>query len=145
MNYFHKALWLLTRSSPISLSSFLYSFACHNVIELQEAWVGRDLKARPAPTRHHEQGCLPPAQAAQGLILPGLEHLQGWDIRSFSGQLCLCLTTLLVKNYLLTSNQNLPSSGFKLCLQGLLMSFAYGPLDLFMYLFFFFFYWNRVL
>ena len=46
------------------------------------AWVGRDLKDHEAPTPHHRQGHQPPhfipAQAAQGPIQPGLEHLQGW-------------------------------------------------------------------
>ncbi|XP_052558159.1 uncharacterized protein LOC128090127 [Tympanuchus pallidicinctus] len=31
-------------------------------------------------------GCHPLAQAARSPILPGLEHLQGWGSRSFSGQ-----------------------------------------------------------
>jgi len=47
------------------------------------AWVGRDLKDHEAPTPPcHRQGHQPPylvpAQAAQGPIQPGLEHLQGW-------------------------------------------------------------------
>lgn len=33
-----------------------------------------------------------PAEAAQGLIQQGLEHLQGQDNHSFSGQLCRGLT-----------------------------------------------------
>ena len=37
-------------------------------------WFG--LEETPKPT--HRQGCPPPAQAAQGPIQPGLEHLQGW-------------------------------------------------------------------
>jgi len=39
----------------------------------------------------HRQGHQPPrlipAQAAQGPIQPGLEHLQGWGIHSLSGPL----------------------------------------------------------
>ena len=39
---------------------------------------------------HHRQGHQPPylilAQAAQGPIQPGLEHLQGWGIHNLSGQ-----------------------------------------------------------
>jgi len=52
------------------------------------AWVGRDLKDHesPTPTRQSHQ---PPHlldQAAQGLIQPGLEHLQGQGIHNLSGQ-----------------------------------------------------------
>jgi len=62
------------------------------------AWVGRDLKAHPFSTP--AVGWVPPsAQAAQGPIQPGLEHLQGWGTHSFSGQLCHCLTALWVKNF----------------------------------------------
>ena len=50
-----------------------------------------------------------PAQAAQGPIQPGLEHLQGRGIHSLSGQLFQHLTTLIVKNFPLISNINLPS------------------------------------
>uniref|UniRef100_A0A8B9TVM6 Fibrinogen C-terminal domain-containing protein n=1 Tax=Anas platyrhynchos TaxID=8839 RepID=A0A8B9TVM6_ANAPL len=49
------------------------------------AWVGRDLKPfqfQPLPWARP----LPPAQAAQSPIQPGLEHFQGWDIHCFSGQ-----------------------------------------------------------
>ena len=48
-------------------------------------------------------------QASQGLIQPGLEHLQGQGSHSFSGQLCQRLTILSVKNFPLTSDLN-PSS-----------------------------------
>ena len=45
-------------------------------------WAGRDLKDHEAPTPRCRQGHQPPhlipAQAAQGPIQPGLEHLQGW-------------------------------------------------------------------
>jgi len=55
-------------------------------------WDGRDLKAHPAPTPHHELA------ATHQLRLPrapsSLGHLQGWGIHSFSGQLCQCLTIL---------------------------------------------------
>jgi len=48
------------------------------------ARAGRDLKDHEAPNPHHSQGHQPPhvipAQAAQGPIQPGLEHLQGWGI-----------------------------------------------------------------
>ncbi|KAK4821027.1 hypothetical protein QYF61_012113 [Mycteria americana] len=49
-------------------------------------WVGRDLTDHPVPTPCHGQGHLPPDQVAQSPIQPGLEHCQGWGIRSFSGQ-----------------------------------------------------------
>ena len=42
------------------------------------AWVGRALKAHPAPTAFHRQGCPPAAQGAQGPIQPGPECLQRW-------------------------------------------------------------------
>ena len=46
--------------------------------------VGRDLKAtHPNPCRG--QGCPPSAQAAQGPIQLGLEHLQGWGTHSSLG------------------------------------------------------------
>jgi len=49
-------------------------------------------------------------QAAQGPIQPGLEHLQGRRIHSSPFQ---HLTTLLVKNFPLTSNRNLLSLNLK--------------------------------
>ena len=63
----------------------------HEMVELEETlkltesqngWVGRDLKDHEAPTPPPQAGPQPPhlipAQAAQGPIQPGLEHLQGW-------------------------------------------------------------------
>jgi len=47
------------------------------------ASIGRNI---PVPIPHHGQGCYPADQAAQLLIQPGLEHLQGWDIHSCSAQ-----------------------------------------------------------
>ena len=48
------------------------------------AWVGRDPKNHEAPTSLLQAGPQPPhlipAQAAQGPIQPGLEHLQGWTV-----------------------------------------------------------------
>jgi len=58
------------------------------------------------------QGCHPPAQAAQGPIQPGLEHLQGWGTHSFSGQLCHRLITLWVKKFLLAPDLNISSFSF---------------------------------
>ena len=49
-------------------------------------WVGRDLKAHPVPALCHGQGHLPLDQVAQSPIQPGLDHCQGWDSHSFSGQ-----------------------------------------------------------
>ena len=75
------------------------------------AWVGRDLKDHETSNPHHRQGHQPLHlildQAAQGSIQPGLEHLQGWGIHSLSGQLFQHLTTLIVKNFPLTSKLNL--------------------------------------
>jgi len=77
------------------------------------AQVGRDPKGHESPPSRCMQGHQPPhlipAQAAQGPIQPGLEHLQGQGIHSLSGQLFQHLTTLIVKNFPLTSNLNLPS------------------------------------
>jgi len=54
------------------------------------AWVGRGLKHLEAPTPCCMQGRQAPrlilAQAAQGPIQPGLEHLQGRGIHNLSGQ-----------------------------------------------------------
>jgi len=50
------------------------------------AWVGRKFEAHPVRTPCCGQGYCPPAQAAQGPIQPGLEHLQGWGVHSFSEQ-----------------------------------------------------------
>ena len=55
----------------------------NRITESQSGWVGRDLKDDEAPTppRHrqgHQPSHLIPAQAAQGPIQPGTEHLQGW-------------------------------------------------------------------
>jgi len=50
-------------------------------------WVGRDLKDHEAPPLLLQAG--PPtsiSNTAQGLIQPGLEHLQGWGIHSLPGQ-----------------------------------------------------------
>ena len=67
----------------------------------------------------HMQGYRPPRvtadQAAQGPIHAGLEHLRGWTgIHSLSGQLLQHLTTVIVKNFPLPSNLNLPSLNLKL-------------------------------
>ena len=53
--------------------------------------VGRDFKAHPVPTPCSGQCCPPPAQAAQGPIQPGLEHLQGWGTTAPLSTLCQCL------------------------------------------------------
>jgi len=74
----------------------------------------RIMKLQPHPPRQgHQPVHLIPAQAAQGPIQPGLEHLQGWGIHSLSGQLFQHLTALIVKNFPLTSNLSLPSFNFK--------------------------------
>ena len=80
------------------------------------AWLGlegtsRIMKLQPP---HHRQGHQPPhfipAQAAQGPIQPGLEHLQGWTGHPQPLWAAVQhLTTLIGKNFPLTSNLNLPS------------------------------------
>jgi len=75
------------------------------------AWVGRDLKDQvPAPA----MGWLPPTSSG----CPGPHPTWPWvplgmGIHSFSGQLCQCLTTLWVKNCILTFNLNIPSFSLK--------------------------------
>ena len=54
----------------------------HGLIER----VGRDLPRPSSPTPCHEQRQLQLDRAAQSLIQPGLECLQGWGISHLSGQ-----------------------------------------------------------
>ena len=89
-----------------------------NFTESQNGWAGRDLKDHEAPTPPHRQGHQPPhfipAQAAQGPIQPGLEHLQGWTGHPQPLWAAVQhLTTLIGKNFPLTSNLSLPSFNFK--------------------------------
>ena len=73
------------------------------------AWVGR-IKGSRIPNPPVRQGHQPPHlldQVAQGLIQSGLEHLQAWGIHNLSGQLFQHLTTVIVKNFPLTSKLNL--------------------------------------
>ena len=59
--------------------------------ELQNglAWKG----AQSPPSTSPGQGCLPPAQAAQGPIQPGLECLQGWGTTASLGKSSATLPT----------------------------------------------------
>jgi len=56
--------------------SFLAKEQNHRIIE----WLGLEGTLNITQFRPlcHGQGCHPPAQAAQGPIQPGLEHLRGW-------------------------------------------------------------------
>ena len=54
----------------------------------------------------------PPAQAAQGPIQPGLEHLRG-GAPQLCGQQCQRLTALSVRNFPLTSDPTLPFFSLK--------------------------------
>ena len=72
----------------------------------------------PLRRQGHQPSRLIPAQAAQGTIQPGLEHLQGWGIHNLSEQLFQHLTTLIVKNFPLTSNLNLPTFSLTLLFIG---------------------------
>jgi len=47
-------------------------------------WVGRDLEHHPVPMPCHGQRNFPLDQVGQNPIQAGLEHFQGWGIRSFS-------------------------------------------------------------
>ena len=77
------------------------------------AWVEKAHNAHPVPTPCYVQGRQPADQAAQSHIQPGLECLQGWGIHSLLGQPVQCVTALWGKNFLLTSNLNLPCLSFK--------------------------------
>jgi len=68
----------------------------HGCPHRRMAWVEKDHSAHPIPTPCYVQGHQPAAQAAQSLILPGLECLQGWGIHSLLGQPVQCVTTLSV-------------------------------------------------
>jgi len=57
------------------------------------AWVGKNLKDSPVSTPCHGQGCHPLDEAAQDLIQPGFEHLQGLATASL-GTLCQFLSAL---------------------------------------------------
>jgi len=61
----------------------------------------------------HMQGPLPPAQGAPSPIQPGLEPCQGGAATASLGDLGQGLTTLIVKNFFLTSDLNLPSLNLK--------------------------------
>ena len=76
-------------------------------------WVGRDLKDHPVPPPALGRDPLPPAQGAPSPVQPGLEPCQGGGSHSFSGQSGQGLTTLMGKDFFLTSNLNLPSFSLK--------------------------------
>ena len=57
----------------------------HVTIESQKGLVWKGPESPPSPTPCCGQGCPPPAQAAQGLIQPGLERLQGWGTTASMG------------------------------------------------------------
>jgi len=86
-----------------------------NFIESWNCLVKRDLKDHSVLSPCPGQGCPSPTQAAQGPILPGLELLQGQGITASQISLFQYLATFSVKNFLLTSNLNLPSFILKPC------------------------------
>jgi len=61
------------------------------------------------PTPCHGQGPLPPAQGAPSPVQPGLEPCQGRTATASLGSLGQGLTSLMVKNFYLIPNLNLPS------------------------------------
>jgi len=66
-------------------------------------WFGRDLKAHPVPAPLPWAGCphqlrLPRTHPTWPWAPPGMRHPQ------LSGQQCQGLTTLIMKNFLLTSS-----------------------------------------
>ena len=108
--------WICVMALGLCAALQGYSWFCN--CNHRMACVGRDLKDHEAPTPRHRQGHQPPhfipAQAAQGPIQPGLEHLQGWTGHP---QLLWAavqhLTTLIGKNFPLAPNLNFPSFNFK--------------------------------
>ena len=64
---------------------------CFSLQNQRMGCVGKDLKAHPAPTPCHGQGCPPAAQAAHGPHPTRPECLQRWGTYSFSGQSNDCL------------------------------------------------------
>ena len=81
-------------SSPLAVlvSSFVLGFSDWIWPETQNhrtmEWFGLEGILKPIQFLPlcNGQGCHPPHQAAQGPIQPGLQHLWGWGIHSFSGQ-----------------------------------------------------------
>jgi len=49
-------------------------------------WVGRDLKVDPVPTPCLGLVVSHQTRMSRAPFPPGLEHLQGWDTHTFSGQ-----------------------------------------------------------
>ena len=59
---------------------------CHAENRKIIEWLSLEVTSQPMlPNPCHEQGCPPPAQAAQGPIQPGLERLQGWGTTASLG------------------------------------------------------------
>ena len=57
---------------------------CHAENRKIIEWLSLEVTSQPMlPNPCHEQGCPPPAQAAQGPIQPGLERLQGYTSSPF--------------------------------------------------------------
>ena len=71
--------------------------------------VGKDLKDHLVPSPDHWLGHLSLDQVAQRPIYPDLEHLQGRTTTVSLGNLFQYLTTLILKNFFLMPNINLPS------------------------------------
>ena len=87
-------------------------------MESQNGWLERDPKDHEAPIPHCRQVHQPPqfhtSPGCPGPIQPGLEHLQGWTGHPQPPWAAVQhLTTLIGKNFPLTSNLNLPSFNFK--------------------------------
>ena len=70
--------------------------------------VEKDHNAHLVSTPFYVQGHQPPAQAAQSHIQPGLNASRDGASTTSLANLFQCITTLFVKNFLLTSNLNLP-------------------------------------
>ena len=76
-------------------------------------WVGKNIKDHLVPFPCYREGHLPLDQVAQSLIQPGLEWLQGEAFTASLWNLFHYFATLKLKNFLLISSLNLPSSSLK--------------------------------
>ena len=99
-------LWSI---STISYTHIYISHA-HRIIEW--LWLERTLRIVRPQLPCNVQGHQPPDliidRTVQGPIQPGLEHLCRWGVITSLGSQLQHLTTFSVKNFLLTSNLNLP-------------------------------------
>jgi len=73
-------------------------------------WVGRDLKDHLIPIPLPWAGTLPPDQGAQTPSNLALNTAREWASTASLDNLHQCLTTLILKNFCLIPNLNVPPS-----------------------------------